>query len=308
MSKDKKKNREVKSGALEKVDKKPKPIDIQSTQKSDNAKKTHTVGKADKFDKTKTTDKITGMSKSKKEQKTDKQSRSAVSVQADGKNPTALPNDITKASLCRNAVIKYVLLIALVGCVSLGGIVMCVLNVLRGNWFFAADYLIASLLGLSIVIIKANTLRPTYVACDDGKILLRTYDNRIVPYNISHKTAFICDFIPAGMIDVQTDIKKVDQIIIGTKKYILNHCGGNKKFVEEIEKAEKSNISKNTLMGTDMIYFGIGDGCEFMSIERFDNESLAAVVRKCIKINPDVQIMCNNKFLRNKILFDLPSK
>lgn len=224
------------------------------------------------------------------------------------KNPTTQSGDIAKASLCRTSVIKYVIIIALVGGVSVAGLIMCVLNIIRSNWFFAADYLVAALLGLSIVTIKINTLFPTFVACDDKKVILRAYDNRIVPYNISHKMSFLCDFIPAKTVVRSMDIDKIDSIIIGTKNYIKRHCGDNKIFIEEIEKLEKSNIGKSTLLGTDIICFTTSGKCEFMSVERFDIEDLATVVRKCMKINPNVEIMCNNKSLRSKILFDLPSK
>lgn len=224
------------------------------------------------------------------------------------KNPPKQSGDIVKASLCRASVIKYVIIIAVVGGISAAGLVMCVLNIIRHNWFFAADYLVASLLGLSIVIVKINTLFPTFVACDDKKVIMRAYDNRIVPYNISHKVSFLCDFIPAKTVVRSIDINKSDSIIIGTKNYIKRHCGDNKVFIDEIEKIEKSNIGKGALLGTDIICFAAGDKCEFMSVDRFDIEDLASVVRKCMKINPNIEIMCNNKSLRSKILFDLPSK
>ena len=216
---------------------------------------------------------------------------------------------LVKASLSGAAAAKYVLIIAIVGGVSIAGIVMCVLNIMRSNWFYAVDYLIAALLGISIVIVKVNTLFPTFVASDGKKLIMRSYDNNVVAYNISHKVSFLCDFIPAKTKMTRVSIAEITSIIIGTKNYIKRHCGDNRRFLDEIEKIENSNIGKNMLLGMDMICFLYGkDECAFMSIDKFESEDIAAVVRDCIKTNPDAEILCNNKYLRNKILFDLPSK
>ncbi len=246
--------------------------------------------------------------KTEKQQMQTKKNSKASDKKEDNASVAGKQSDIVKASLCTAAVVKYVLIIAIVGGVSIAGLVMCVLNIMRSNWFFAVDYLIAALLGISIVTVKVNTLFPTFVACDDKKVIMRLYENRVVPYNISHKVAFLCDFIPAKTKTVCLDTRKITAIIIGTKNYIKRHCGDNGKFLEEIETIEKSNIGKNTLLGMDMIYIACGNEYEFMSIDRFDTENIAAVVRKCIKINPGAEVLCNNKLLRNKILFDLPSK
>lgn len=237
--------------------------------------------------------------------------KKAADSKAKAKEKESTPDAVhlVKASLSGAAAAKYVLIIAIVGGVSIAGIVMCVLNIMRSNWFYAVDYLIAALLGISIVIVKVNTLFPTFVASDGKKLIMRSYDNNVVAYNISHKVAFLCDFIPAKTKMTRLNISDITSIIIGTKNYIKRHCGDNKRFLEEIEKIENSNIGKNMLLGMDMICFLYGkDECSFMSIDKFDPEDVAAVVRDCIKTNPDAEILCNNKYLRNKILFDLPSK
>ena len=154
-----------------------------------------------------------------------------------------------------------------------------------------------------------NTLFPTFVACDGKNLVMRSYDNNVAPYNISHKVSFLCDFIPAKLKTTRMRVSEIDSIIIGTKNYIKRHCGEDSAFLEEIEKIENSNIGKNMLLGMDMIYFADKNGKNaFMSVDKFDTESIADVVRVCMKASPDVQILCNNKYLRNKILFDLPSK
>lgn len=236
----------------------------------------------------------------------EKKSADNAKKQSDGEPEGA---ELVKATLSRAAAVKYIIIIAVVGGVSLAGIVMCALNIMRSNWFFAADYLIAALLGISIVIVKVNTLFPTFVACDGKNLVMRSYDNNVAPYNISHKVSFLCDFIPAKLKTTRMRASEIDSIIIGTKNYIKRHCGEDSAFLEEIEKIENSNIGKNMLLGMDMIYFADKNGqSAFMSVDKFDTESIADVVRVCMKASPDVQILCNNKYLRNKILFDLPSK
>lgn len=217
--------------------------------------------------------------------------------------------ELVRASLSAGAAAKYIFIIAVVGGVSLAGIVMCVLNITRGKYFFSAYYLIAALLGISIVIVKVNALFPTFVACDGKNLVLHSYDNNVVPYRIYGKAAFLSDFIPARLKTANLPADKIASIIIGTKNYIKRHCGEDEVFLTEMEKIEKSNIGKNTLLAMDMIYFSLTDGkSAFMSIDRFDSEDIAAVVRECMKASPDMQMLCNNKRLRSKILFDLPSK
>lgn len=249
-------------------------------------------------------------SKKKQTKKTSKTSSKQNTIPKNEPEPIEeLSESATVASISKKERTKLIASVVIMVLIALAAAVMMIRSVMRGQFFFALEYLIPMILCISVVIVRANMLLPTYAAVDGGRVVLCTYDNKLVPYDVFAKAGFFCDFIPAKRTKTELNARRIERIIIGTKKYLERYSDDDERFMAEMEKIKNSAISEKTLRRTDMMYILLENGkSAFMSIEGFDAQLLADFVRECMRKSPECEILCNSRLLRSKILFDLPSK
>lgn len=215
-------------------------------------------------------------------------------------------NFTVKAAFSKKSRVKNMVLICVLGGIACVGVTFGVLSLMRGQWLYSVCYLIGVLLCFAIMVMKINTAFPPYVAITEKNLFLRTWDNHVVPYDINHKIGFISDFKPAKVIMQKMPIREIAQIVIGTKNYVKRNCNENEAFTKDIAEIEKQK--RTAISGIDLFYAVSKDGNSlFMSIDKFDADEIAKLLKAISRKNGGTVILCNNRQIKRKI-GDLPVK
>ncbi|MBO5060077.1 MAG: hypothetical protein J6C82_04105 [Clostridia bacterium] len=200
---------------------------------------------------------------------------------------------LSKVCLNHRARREYMIKISLVGSVSLLGVILAVYSIFIGNYLFAAWYFAAFILGLSYVIIRINTVFPTYLAADAERVVLSVWKNGVLPYTLPEKPTLISDFIPERVKIVEIAMGDIDTVLIGSRKYLLRNLT-DEEYPKILKQLDKNKHFDGILKRMDFIYIKAKDGenC-FMSITGFDINGISEFVGIIEKYCHGVQIMTN---------------
>lgn len=211
-------------------------------------------------------------------------------------------NYIEKAALSpgkRNFNLAKITVVAVI-CVV--GILLSVYSITVKNYLFAALYIIAAILGLMYVVIKVNTVMPTYIAVDDSNVYMQCWDNGVFAYKVNFKPAFLADFIPAKVQKKEIPIENIKSIHIGSKNYLVRNLEET-VFPEEIEKAtEHRKHDVEVMRKMDILCITDSDNnVNFMSVTDTDTAALARVINYIHRKNEEADIKCNLRDLRSRL-------
>ena len=197
---------------------------------------------------------------------------------------------LSKATLDKKVWRSYIVKIALVGTISLTGLVLAILSLFSGSFLFAFWYLIAFCLGFSYAIIRINTAFPTYLATDGEKLVLSTWDNGVFPYRVSEKASFIADFIPERVRTDEIQFGEIEKIFIGSKRYMQKILEGE-EYPDTLRMLEKDKNTDRILKRMDFVLVTAKSGeSSFMSITDFDIKSVSDVIETVERNCPGVII------------------
>lgn len=200
---------------------------------------------------------------------------------------------LSKVCLNRRTRREYMIKISLVGSVSLIGIILAVYSIFIGKYLFAAWYTLAFILGLSYVIIRINTVFPTYLATDGERVFLSVWKNGVMPYTLPEKPTLVSDFIPEKVKVSEIAVSDIDTVLIGSRKYLLRQLS-EEEYPRILKQLDKDKHFDSVLKRMDFIYIRAKDGenC-FMSVTGFDMQEMSQFVGVIEKYCHGVQIMTN---------------
>lgn len=189
---------------------------------------------------------------------------------------------------------EYIIKISLVGSVSLLGLVLSLYSLVIGSYLFALWYFAAFILGLAYVIIRINTVFPTYIAADSERVILSVWKNGVMPYTLPEKPTFISDFIPERVKTVEISMTDIDTVIIGSRRYLLKTLP-TEDYPKILKQLDNDKHFSSVLKRMDFIYIQAKDGenC-FMSITDFDINELLSFVGVVEKHCTGVKILTNH--------------
>lgn len=218
---------------------------------------------------------------------------------------TKLMDFIEKASLAHRKKNFNIIKITVVAAVCLTGLILAIRSVFLGNILYMFLYLIADILGISYVIIKINTIMPSYFAVTEDTIVMQCWDNGVFPYNINFKPSFFADFVPAKVTKKEIPIADVSKIYVGSKNYLVRNLEET-AFPETIKKVVGSRrTDEDAVRKMDFICIIKKDGnVEYMSVTNTEADDLARAVNYIFKKNPETEIKCNLRELRTKLTID----
>lgn len=196
----------------------------------------------------------------------------------------------------RNTIILIIL--ALLSCFALA---MTVYNLIKGNYMFFVAWLIATILAATYVLIRVNTVYPTYIAADKQNIYMKNWTNDFLPYDYGSKIKILSEFIPAKTKIVEIPIDEINTIIIGTKNFIKRNVGAETDFAKNIRALEKTKdfYRKKTVSSMDIFYVETYNGeCYYMPISRFDTGSVMKIVRLIQRVNANVLVKSGSRDYR----------
>ncbi len=197
----------------------------------------------------------------------------------------------------RNAVI--VILFALISCL---GLVMTVYNLVTGMFLFALACFIATILAVTYVFIRINTVFTTSVSLDRSNLYLKNWNNDFLPYDYENKIKILSEFIPAKTKVVEIPINEVHLIIIGTKNFIKRNIDPSMEFVQNVKHLEgsKDYYRKRTVSSMDILYVETYDReCYYMPIVKFESKDIKKIIQTMQRRNADLDVKASGKEYRS---------
>ena len=185
---------------------------------------------------------------------------------------------LKKAAMDRRIWRNYMVKISLVGTVSLAGLVLSVVSIFAGRYLFALWYLVAFCLGFSYVVIRINTIFPTYLAADGEKLILSTWNNGVFPYRVGERAGIISDFIPEKVKTSEILFSDIEKIYIGSKR-LMKKVLSPEEYPDGLSILEEDRHNDAALKKMDFVLVSgkSGETC-FMSVTDFDMNELSEVI------------------------------
>ncbi len=184
-----------------------------------------------------------------------------------------------RAELSEKVKRQSLIKIAVVGTISVIGLILAVYSIVRLNFLFAFLYLVAGVMGALYTIIEINFSRVPFVECDGEKLVFSTWDNNIFPYKVDFKPKFFADFVPSKAVSYEITLDDVADMAIGSKGFLtkaLKSLELDRKF------AEFSVYSKRVegfVKRCDILCVRLKDGSIYMmSVKSFDMDELYRIV------------------------------
>ncbi|MDY3030769.1 MAG: hypothetical protein SOS24_03280 [Clostridia bacterium] len=209
----------------------------------------------------------------------------------------------TSKSYRRNSGIAIGILSAL----SVLAVVMLLISFIGGNILWGIAWLIALILALSYVVIRINTVYPTYLATDKRTVYMKNWTNDFLPYAADSSLKLIREFIPAPTKITEIPIEDISTILIGTKNFIKRYGEDNEYFRDNLRPLEKSKdyYQKKMVQSMDLIYVSTKDNeCYYMPIDRFSPRDVSRVLQFIQRANPEAEIRVNSKNFRMSLKKD----
>lgn len=185
---------------------------------------------------------------------------------------------MTKPSYRRKSFIT----IAILSVVALAAVILAVYNLVSNKPLFVISYLIAALLCVTYVAIRANTVYTTYAAADKRSIYMRRWDNGFMPYATKFPVAILREFIPAKTELLEIRIDEISDVYIGTKNYLKRTVKTADEFMDELEPFEKSKdfTVKRIVQTMDIFYVETFDGdYAYMPITMFSKKAILRLLK-----------------------------
>lgn len=205
--------------------------------------------------------------------------------------------NIQKASISTKIKNLNIIFICFVGIICVLGFVMTILSLIKLKFIFAAAYLLAVLLGFSYVVIKINTIIPTYIERNDNVLNIQNWENRLFPFVIDK--GFFGEFIPSKTKVEDVEIKSISKIYMGSKNYLfrLVNEGEFFEFINDIY-----NRYENTIKHMNILYIKTVDENEiFMSVTDFDEDELIEIFKPIIEENKKIDFKCSLRYVSKAI-------
>lgn len=177
---------------------------------------------------------------------------------------------------------KSFIIIAVMSLLALAAVVLAIYNLIETKPLFAVSYLIAAILCLTYVTIRANTVYSTYIAADKRSVYMRRWINGFMPYAAGFPVALLREFIPSKTELIEVPISEISAVYIGTKNFIKRTAKTADGFMDELEPFEKSRdfTVKRTIQTMDIFYAETFDGdYAYMPITGFSKKSVLRLLK-----------------------------
>ncbi len=191
--------------------------------------------------------------------------------------------------------------IAVVGTISIVGLIFSLCNLFGRGWIFALFYFVAGMMGVLYTVIEINLTRVPSVECDGETLWLNTWDNGIFPYRVDFKPRFFADFIPAKSESITLPLDEISDIAVGTMGFLRKTL---KSQELDSEFSKFSHFSKRVglyVKRCDIFCVRLKDGGIYMmSVKNFDMDGLYNIIDMIERSVQGVEFSTNIRKLRKK--------
>lgn len=202
-----------------------------------------------------------------------------------------------RASLSQKVKNVNLFIICAVGSISALGIVMAIYSLIKSEIMFCLVYVLAFVLGFSYVVMKINTIMPTYIERNGDEIYIQNWENGFFPF-VPEK-GFFGEFIPAKSAVKSMTVPDISKICIGSRNYLLKTVSAgefSKKLKDYKEKYD------NVLKHMEILYIESSNGEElFLPVTDYDETDLINILKPIVEENERVDFKCGNRHISKAI-------
>lgn len=188
-------------------------------------------------------------------------------------------------------------LIAFLACVGCAALFLGIYSVVDGKYVFAIIYLLALILCFLYVIMKINTVMPTFIANDSENVYMRYWENGIFPFKT--EKGFLGEFIPEKVKNSRIAMTGIKSITVGSAKFISRALpeSGFAKKLDGYNQRHKKMIRR-----LEFIHIVLINGKEkYMPVSDFDLDALAEIIKAVRDAQPEVTINSGNRKIRKSV-------
>jgi len=196
---------------------------------------------------------------------------------------------------------KNKIILSIMTALSILSLIMLVFSFVTEKILFGLSWLIAFILLASYVLIRYNTVFPTYLATDKRNIYMNTWKNDFFSYDVSNKIKIIREFVPSKTKLIKIPIDKISSIVVGTKNSVKKYAEENEEFQKQVQPFENSKdfAQKKAVNSMDLFFVTTTEGTSyFMPIENFSPRDVSRVLQFIQRLNPEINIKVNSRTFR----------
>jgi len=196
---------------------------------------------------------------------------------------------------------KNKIILSIMTALSILSLIMLVFSFVTEKILFGLSWLIAFILLASYVLIRYNTVFPTYLATDKKNIYMNTWKNDFFSYDVSNKIKIIREFVPSKTKLIKIPIDKISSIVVGTKNSVKKYAEENEEFQKQVQPFETSKdfAQKKAVNSMDLFFVTTTEGTSyFMPIENFSPRDVSRVLQFIQRLNPEINIKVNSRTFR----------
>jgi len=196
---------------------------------------------------------------------------------------------------------KNKIILSIMTALSILSLIMLVFSFVTEKILFGLSWLIAFILLASYVLIRYNTVFPTYLATDKKNIYMNTWKNDFFSYDVSNKIKIIREFVPSKTKLIKIPIDKISSIVVGTKNSVKKYAEENEEFQKQVQPFENSKdfAQKKAVNSMDLFFVTTTEGTSyFMPIENFSPRDVSRVLQFIQRLNPEINIKVNSRTFR----------
>ena len=183
--------------------------------------------------------------------------------------------------------------VCIIGSISLLGLVMAFYSIFKAKFLFTFVYLIAVLFGFLYVVMRLNTILPTFIASSEKYLYIRNWKNFLFPFRTDK--GFIGEFLPEKTTLKKIDISAIDKIYIGTRNYLLKLVSEG-DFHNILASSDKKYASM--LKKMDFLYISTYDGRTiYMCVNDYDSQELAQLLKPVVDKYERIDFRCNDRVI-----------
>ena len=197
--------------------------------------------------------------------------------------------------------LKNKIILSIMTALSVLSLIMLVFSFVTEKILFGLSWLIAFILLASYVLIRYNTVFPTYLATDKKNIYMNTWKNDFFSYDVSNKIKIIREFVPSKTKLIKIPIDKISSIVVGTKNSVKKYAEENEDFQKKVQPFENSKdfAQKKAVNSMDLFFVTTTEGTSyFMPIENFSPRDVSRVLQFIQRLNPEINIKVNSRTFR----------
>ena len=193
------------------------------------------------------------------------------------------------------------IILSIMTALSILSLIMLVFSFVTEKILFGLSWMIAFILLASYVLIRYNTVFPTYLATYKKNIYMNTWKNDFFSYDVSNKIKIIREFVPSKTKLIKIPIDKISSIVVGTKNSVKKYAEENEEFQKQVQPFENSKdfAQKKAVNSMDLFFVTTTEGTSyFMPIENFSPRDVSRVLQFIQRLNPEINIKVNSRTFR----------